>query len=379
MPLPTPTLDDRTFGELVEDARSRIQSICPGWSDLSPSDPGMVLLELFAYLTEAMIYRLNRLPEKAYVAFLRLLGVKIQPPSAATVVLRFRRSHGLERPLEIPRGTRVSVGRAAGGAEAPVFVTASHETMAAGVGELDVTAHHCDLVNAELAGVGTGLPGQWVSIRRPPIVAPMADGLDLVLGVEAASDELGEADRAVQHDGNAYRIWREVDSFANLGAERFVYVADRITGTISFAPAARLQAATPLAEGAARSPAASLEPLAEVPAAGREIRVWYRRGGGDLGNVAANTLTILKDPLPAVQVTNPAPAAGGRSAESLEHAVVRGPIEFHTLERAVTATDFELLAQRPGAVSRAKAFTRARLWVHALPGTVEVLDRKSVV
>ena len=67
MPLPLPDLDDRTFEELLAEARRQIARSAPDWSDLSAGDPGMVLLELFAHLTETMIYRLNRLPEKSVV------------------------------------------------------------------------------------------------------------------------------------------------------------------------------------------------------------------------------------------------------------------------------------------------------------------------
>src|SRR5262249_22746491 len=116
------------------------------------------------------------------------------------------------------------------------------------------------------------------------------------------------------------------------------------------------------------------ETLAEVPASGREIRLWYRTGGGSAGNVAAGTLTTLKDSIPGIEVTNPRPATGGRAVESLENALLRGPLNFHSLERAVTARDFEILASRSsGAVARARAFTTAALWKHATPGTVEVL------
>ena len=101
--------------------------------------------------------------------------------------------------------------------------------------------------------------------------------------------------------------------------------------------------------------------------------MWYRRGGGPAGNVAAHTLTVLKDPLPGLEVTNPERATGGQAAETIENAIIRGPQEFFALRRAVTARDFELVAERWGAVARAKAITKARLWVHALPGTVEVL------
>ena len=98
--------------------------------------------------------------------------------------------------------------------------------------------------------------------------------------------------------------------------------------------------------------------LAAIPGAGREIRLWYRRGGGPEGNVEANTLTQLKDAITGVQVTNPSPAVGGRATETLENALVRGPQQLYSLQRAVTARDFELVAlYNSRAVARAKALT----------------------
>lgn len=114
--------------------------------------------------------------------------------------------------------------------------------------------------------------------------------------------------------------------------------------------------------------------LAAMPGARREIRLWYRRGGGPQGNVEANTLTQLKDTLTGIQVTNPGPALGGRAAETLENALVRGPQQLHSLRRAVTARDFELVVlHNSQAIARAKALTQAALWTYATPGTVEVL------
>jgi hypothetical protein len=101
--------------------------------------------------------------------------------------------------------------------------------------------------------------------------------------------------------------------------------------------------------------------------------VWYRRGGGAAGNVAANTLTQLKDPIAGVEVTNPAKAVGGREAETLQNALLRGPQELHSLRRAVTARDFEQFAIASGVAARAQALTKAQVWAHAVPGTVQVL------
>jgi hypothetical protein len=94
-----------------------------------------------------------------------------------------------------------------------------------------------------------------------------------------------------------------------------------------------------------------------------EIRAWYRTGGGTEGNVARKMLVRLKDPVPGIQVTNEDPALGGQAGETLENAMLRGPSEIRSLERVVTARDFELVAKRnSGTVARARAYTKADLW-----------------
>ncbi len=417
MSLKSPNLDDRTFEQLLADALQIVQQKGIGWTDLSPGDPGLVLLELFAYLTEVMLYRLNRLPEKAYVEFLRLLGVNLQPPAAAAVDLTFSRTRAAAQPLAIPRGTRVTVGRG-GGEELPVFTTAEAAEIPANATEVTVKAYHCDQVEAELAGWGNGLGGQSVQLRRPPIIADTGDRLDMVVGVEALPAELDERIPAREYEGKTYRLWRQVSHFTNLGEDRHVYVADRNSGLITFAPSVWMSrpdgeraAATETLGGVVKTLAAApglgseirawvvdrssglvtfapagqlgqpdndlgaAETLAAVPGLGREIRVWYRRGGGDAGNVAAERLTVLKDPIAGVSVINQKRATGGKPGETLENALLRGPQELHSLQRAVTAKDFELIARNYSgrAVERARAFTRAALWKHATRGHVEVL------
>ncbi len=367
MSLPSPNLDDRTFEQLVKECQDRISQSCPEWTDRTPHDPGIVLMELFAFLTEAMIYRLNRVPDKAYIEFLRLLGVKLEPPAAASVTLRFTRSRDLDRPLDIPRGTRVALTRASGSSEPVVFVTDTAAVIPPGEAEAGVEAHHCEPVGGELAALAPGLPGFSVTAKRPPIIASTATGLDLIVGVESPPEEFDERAPARLYETKRFRIWREVDSFVNLGDDPFAYVADRATGTITFAPAVRM---TEENGRLAFAPGA----LGAIPPAGREIRLWYKRGGGASGNVAAKAKWTLKDPLPGVEVTNPQAATGGRPAESLDNALLRGPQEIHSLQRAVTARDFQLVAERTsGAVIRAKAVTVAQIWKYAGPGTVEVL------
>jgi hypothetical protein len=74
MPLPLPNLDDRTYADLVDEAWGRIPGLYPEWTDHNPTDPGIVLVELLAWLTEMVMYRLNRLPAANYQVFLKLLN-----------------------------------------------------------------------------------------------------------------------------------------------------------------------------------------------------------------------------------------------------------------------------------------------------------------
>ena len=90
MPLPTPNLDDLRFQkDLVDEARRRIIRYCPEWTDYNLSDPGITLIELFAWMTEMLVYRLNRVPEKNYIKFLELMGIQLRPASSARAELTF--------------------------------------------------------------------------------------------------------------------------------------------------------------------------------------------------------------------------------------------------------------------------------------------------
>ncbi len=369
MPIPSLNLDDRRFDDLVAEAQRKIRESCPAWTDFSPSEPGTALLEAFAHLTEVMIYRLNLLPDKAYREFLRLLGVKLTPPAAARTTLRFALKTPMSRALEIPRGVRVTAARADAETEVTTFVTTGCATLEPGAQAVEVEAFHCELVDGELVGEGTGLPGLSVNVQRPPIIAPTGDDFELVVAVEALPQELGQGTPARRYQGKAFRIWTEVANFAAADPADTVYVVDRKAGLIVFAPALRTQ----LDSGTLRDVPGA---LAAIPGAGREIRVWYATGGGPLGNVAANRLTVLKHKMPGIhlEVTNPSAATGGRAAESVENALSRGPLELYSLRRAVTAKDFELVAENSsGAVNRAHAYTKAAIWRHARPGTVEVI------
>ncbi|MBX3030696.1 MAG: putative baseplate assembly protein [Chloroflexi bacterium] len=111
MSLPVPNLDDRRFQDLVDDAKRLIQQRCPEWTDHNVSDPGVTLVEAFAYITDQLLYRLNRVPDRDYVRFLELIGVRLFPPTAAHADVTFWLSAPQPETVHIPLGTQVGTVR----------------------------------------------------------------------------------------------------------------------------------------------------------------------------------------------------------------------------------------------------------------------------
>lgn len=90
MPLEAPQLDTRRFEDILREAQLRIPRYSPEWTDFNESDPGITLVQLFAWLTEMMLYQMNRVPERNYIKFLQLLGIELQPAQSATVHLEIQ-------------------------------------------------------------------------------------------------------------------------------------------------------------------------------------------------------------------------------------------------------------------------------------------------
>lgn len=109
--IPPPKLDDRTFNDIVEEAIRMIPRYAPEWTNHNPSDPGITLLELAAWMTDLIIYRLNQVPDKNYVAFLNLLGIKLRPPRSARGLIQFTLVEQASK-QKILRGTQVSTPQA---------------------------------------------------------------------------------------------------------------------------------------------------------------------------------------------------------------------------------------------------------------------------
>ncbi len=140
MALSDVNLDDLRFQQdLVDEARKRIVRYCPEWTDYNLSDPGITLIELFAWMTELMVYRLNKVPEKNYLRFLDMMGIQLQPASSARARLTFRLAAPLpltpddETRVSVPQGTEVATQETP---NAPQVIFTTDETLSIAPPEL---------------------------------------------------------------------------------------------------------------------------------------------------------------------------------------------------------------------------------------------------
>jgi predicted phage baseplate assembly protein len=479
----TPRLDDRSFDDLVEEARARIRLYTPEWTDHNLSDPGMTLIELFAWMTDIVLYRLNRVPDKHFIKFMELIGMQLHEAEPARAPVTFWLTAPQANLVVIPSGTEVATVRTEneaaivfttdGSLEIKVpelsYVMTSQETRegrvfvehdAGGVQEgfenflvfasnppadndalylgfeEDMSNHilgvDLEVDTAEGAGIDPNNPpyvwevlsieeeqtwvgldvdrdttlglnvsglirlhlpmlrrasrnermAYWVRLRMDYSksesrynVSPQVNRLQVqswggtvgATNVTRVKNEvLGRSDGTpgqrfyvehrpliartsdeyllVRRDDGREERWSEVSDFSSsTGLDRH-YTLDSDTGELRLGPALPQQDGQVHRYGALAVKNAML------------VMTGYRYGGGLVGNVAANTLTVLKTALPYVeQVANREAAQGGKDAESLENAKMRVPGYLRSLGRAVTATDFEYLTNEaaPGQVGRA--------------------------
>jgi hypothetical protein len=153
VPIVSPQLDDLSFDTVLAQLRARIPIHTPEWTNHNESDPGITLIQLFAHLAEQIGYRLNQVPDKNYVEFMKLVGVRLRPAEAATTLLQFiLSSPDTAQAFQIPAGAKV---RAKVG-EKPAF-------------ELDT---ELDAVPAQIAGLVTTRSAVVTQIKLPGESSP---------------------------------------------------------------------------------------------------------------------------------------------------------------------------------------------------------------
>ncbi|MDM0085094.1 putative baseplate assembly protein [Variovorax sp. J31P179] len=78
-----PDFFNRRFDDLLEAGRSRLPSLAPRWTDYNAHDPGITLMELLAWVSEAQLYSLARMRRDERAGYAALLGVRATGPAPA--------------------------------------------------------------------------------------------------------------------------------------------------------------------------------------------------------------------------------------------------------------------------------------------------------
>jgi predicted phage baseplate assembly protein len=196
-------LDDRTFQQLVDEAKRLIPTYCPEWTNHNLTDPGVALIELFAWMTELSLFRLNQVPDVFYTHMLNMMGFEPFPATAARTDLTFWLVDVVADPVSVPAGTQVSTTGDVGVAH--VFTTLSDLWIVQPV------------LEAALVTTGPGPDDQedvWDALRLPNQTVtlfprqPMTPGDSFYLGFESSLagnairlDIAANADGGVQRQG----------------------------------------------------------------------------------------------------------------------------------------------------------------------------------
>ena len=106
--IPKPNLDDRTHKQIVEEAIRLLPQYCPEWTNHNPNDPGIALIELFAWMMELGLYRLNKVTDKTYLTLMELIGMKLRPAQPAKTLVSFALADGKKPSQRVPAGIQVA-------------------------------------------------------------------------------------------------------------------------------------------------------------------------------------------------------------------------------------------------------------------------------
>lgn len=331
---------------MLELARERL----PEWTDHSPNDLGVTLVELFASMGDAVFYYLDRVANESYletaqerrsvVNLLRLIGYELRPPVAAYADLTLLFNKDAVGPVQIPKGaafatTAKATGAAVGFQYVRPTITIDRSALPTVTYEGKPYKAFAPLpvvqvdqtVTSEVIGSSDGSARQRLRLARTPLI-------DGTLQVTVLQPQ--------------FKIWQRVESLLySAGADEHYAVrrdADDVVW-IEFGDGIR----------------------GKPPVRGRNnLLVNYQVGGGVKGNVPARTIIDNQSSINQLEkVYNEDPGNGGADRETIAEAVLRAPRQFRSMGRAVTVSDFEAHARSFGiAKARARAYgNRVELWV----------------
>jgi len=339
----------KDYYSIREELIQRIQDRLPDWKANDPADFGVALVEAFSYVSDILSYYIDRNANEAFITtatqrdsvlnIARNYGYSPAGYRQALVELTFTNTSATE--VTLPEGTVVSgdvviddtvntiyfttvadavIGEQVGSTPGNVTVTATH-------GRSVVLVSDDATVNGELIGTSDGLPAMSFELGETPVVE---DSVEIYV-----------------QDGALFVKWTEVQHLTDYGPNDQVYsttLDENDIVTVKFG------------DGVSGS----------IPTLYSEIRAKYTVGGGNAGNVDADTVdTLVYVPgLSEVQVTalqtdisvtNADAAFAGADPESTEQIRTSAPLTLRANNRAVSINDFATLALSVTGIGKASA------------------------
>src|SRR5437588_750019 len=375
MALPVPNLDDRRFQDLVDDAKRLVQQKCPEWTDHNVSDPGVTLIETFAWMTDQVLYRLNRVPERNYIKFLELIGVRLFPPTAARAPITFWLAGLQPATVHIRPGTQVATLRTESDeaiafttiGDLPIVPTSLSYLASSLAGEKEVRYHTEALLaktsffcfdkvpKAEdvlLVGLSDAAPSCAVTLRfkcdiegvgvdpeNPPLVWEAWDGY-----AWAACDVDRDGTGGLNRDGDVVLHVPKSHTVSVIQQQRAGWLRARVLKPQLDQPT---YSASPIIKGLSAFTIGGTTEAVNAELVENELLGASEGVPGQRYELKRRPVVPgLKSPMPYVsKLQNRRAAEGGVDGEDIENAKVRGPIMLRTRDRAVTMEDYEQLAR----------------------------------
>lgn len=355
MYVPQVDYTSRDYMSISDDMKSLIVNFAPQWTSRDPSDFGIVLVELFAYMGDLLNYYIDRAANESFISTATQRDTVLQlaqllnytpndvSPATGAVTFTYQDTSGS---LTIPAGTTVATTSDSAGyqvaftTDAAVTINTSTTTGSVGITQ--------GVKTSEIIGTSDGTIFQSFAISQPSVVT---NGSDLVITVGSAVyqkvpfiiDYADDAVYATYTDGNGIT---------------YIEFGDGVSG--------------------------------KVPPAGAKITASYRYldTPGSLGNVSAGTITDVVDTpdgtvINNATVTNAAATSGGADAESTDSIRINAPMSLRSLNRAVSLSDYAQLAIQVSGVAKAAAasavFSNVTVYIAASGGTAASTTLKTNV
>ncbi|MGE3620677.1 MAG: baseplate J/gp47 family protein [Acidimicrobiia bacterium] len=328
----------------------------PEWTDRSPGDLGMLWVDLFSYVCDAVGYYQERLASELYLDtaverrsvmhLLRLIGYELAPASPAATSLRLEFDPpGPQDPTttRIPRGFSVSTEPDPASGRPSIPFTYLGDAL-----DIDLTGPLVTPAGDRLRY--EGLPVVQGTLQQPAVIGSSRGEPGLRLGLPGSPVILDSVVLEVR-EGGSWRVWpRRRNLFTDEQDGRTTVATSASEGYMLEVDA---QAATWAVFGDG-------EFHRRAPVGDANVRASYAVGGGSAGNVAAGTITRIADKgkVPRLATaTNPLAAVGGTDAEAIERARRFAPLAFRSGDRAVTLRDHITLALQVPGVAKVRAKT----------------------